>query len=67
MSDWFEFEPICKAMPAAMWGKPEVSEAHGQRFVKPPKLNAERLIGDVLVGLTLRPKVALREQEPLPA
>ena len=67
VSDLFEFEPIRKAMPAAMWGKPEVSEAHGQRFVKPPAPNGERLIGDVLVGLTLRPKVPLREPEPLPA
>jgi hypothetical protein len=67
VSDRFEFEPIRKAMPAAMWGTPEVYEAHGQRFVSPPKLNAERLIGDVLVGLTLRPKVRLVEHEPLPA
>jgi hypothetical protein len=67
VSDWFEWEPIRKAMPAAMWGKPEVYEDHGQRFVSPPKLNAERLIGDVLVGLSLRPAVSLREPQPLPA
>ncbi len=59
-SQLFAFEPVVrKAMPAALWGMTAVSEAHGQRYVSPPKLNRPSLIEDVLVGLIIRPRAAL--------
>ena len=54
----FDFEPIGKAMPAAMWATPSVHEEYGQRYVSPPDLNGRSLLDDVLVGLTVRPKLA---------
>jgi hypothetical protein len=66
VSALFDFKPIRKAMPAAMWGKPAVYEVHGQRFVKPPALNGKPLIEEVLVGLALCPAVPLPEHKPPP-
>jgi len=66
VSALFDFKPIRKAMPAAMWGKPEVYEVHGQRFVKPPALNGKPLIEEVLVGVALRPAVPPLEHKPPP-
>jgi hypothetical protein len=57
----FAFAPVTKAVPAALWGKPKVKEAHGKRFVDPPDVNGAGLIGGTLAGFTIGPKDAVTE------
>ena len=48
-ADDFEFWPIQKNVPAALWGPPE----------NEPNLNGERFIEDALAGIEIRPKPPL--------
>jgi hypothetical protein len=57
----FDFEPVLKALPAALWGKPNLT-ADG--LLHPPSLHDDRLVEKTLSGFKIRPK---KPAEPGPS
>ena len=49
----FRFVPVYKAVPAGLWGKPNL--AKDKKHLSPPSLNGERLIENTLAGFEIRP------------
>jgi hypothetical protein len=48
-----QFVPVYKAVPAGLWGKPNL--AKDKKHLSPPSLNGERLIENTLAGFEIRP------------
>jgi hypothetical protein len=65
VTEWFAFQKITKRQPAALWGRCNVRELHGKRYVDPPAVNGEALIADALCGLQLVIKDKVACSDPL--
>jgi hypothetical protein len=58
-SGLFEFVPIFKAVPAGLWGKPNLTP--DKKYMYPPDVNGERLLDNTLAGFEIKPAKPIRE------
>jgi hypothetical protein len=59
VSGLFEFVPIFKAVPAGLWGKPNLTP--DKKYMYPPDVNGERLLDNTLAGFEIKPAKPIRE------
>ncbi|MFK0732704.1 MAG: DUF6603 domain-containing protein [Gloeotrichia echinulata HAB0833] len=52
-SNDFQFTPILKAVPAGLWGEPELTVIGDKKYLNPPKLNGEQFVENTLAGFTI--------------
>jgi len=61
VSALFEFVPILKAVPAGLWGKPNLTA--DKQFLNPPSLNGERLLENTLAGFEIKPAKPVKDPD----
>jgi hypothetical protein len=61
VSDQFDFVPIFKAVPAGLWGKPNLTA--DKQSLYPPSVNGERLLENTLAGFEIKPKQPVKDPD----